>query len=84
MRHENKVNENKVLSYCAAWSYMCNNKKQNKTTTTTKKFFSIMLNLQIYYHFKLDFQNTHINVLGKLKLVKRLHCKLYDAVLIIF
>ena len=46
LRHKNKVNKNKDLSYCEALRYMWNN----------KKLFSFMSNLQTYYHFKLDFQ----------------------------
>ena len=49
LRHENKVNENKVLSYCEALSYSCETIKQ-------QKMFSIMSNQQTHYHFKLDFQ----------------------------
>ena len=42
LRHENKVNETKVLSYCKALrcETIC------------------MLNLQTYYHFRLDFQKV--------------------------
>ena len=49
LRHENKENENKVLLDCEALRYMWNNKK---------KLFSIMSNLQIHYHYILDFQNV--------------------------
>ena len=54
MRHDNKVNENKVLSYCKMW----NNQKQQKVV-------SFMSNLQTYYHFKLDFQKVDQNTGGK-------------------
>ena len=50
-RHQNKVNENKVL-YCKA--LRCETIKNNK-----RKLFSFMLNLQTYYHFKLDFQKVN-------------------------
>ena len=46
LRHENKVNENKISSYCEALRY-----------ETIKKLFSLMSNLKTYYNFKLDFQN---------------------------
>ena len=47
LRHKNKVNENKVLSYCDALRCSWNN----------KKLFTVISNLQIS-HFKLDFQNS--------------------------
>ena len=50
-RHENKVNENKVLSYCEA--LRCETIKTKK-----KEFFSFMSNLQTYYNFKLAFQKV--------------------------
>ena len=56
LRHENKVNENKVLSYCKA---MWNNQKQQKM------LFSFMANLQTYYHFNLDFQKVDQHTGGK-------------------
>ena len=37
---------------------MWNNKKQHK-------LFSLMSNLQTYYHFKLDFQNVNQHIGGK-------------------
>ena len=46
-RHENKVNENKVL-HCKALRY--------EIIKNNKKLFSYMSNLQTYNHFKLDFQ----------------------------
>ena len=52
MTHENKVNENKVLSYFEASRYMWNNEE------IIQKLFSIMSNLQTHYHFKLDFQKV--------------------------
>ena len=52
LRHENKVNENKVLSYCEAPRYMWNNKKS---------LFSFMSNLQTYYNFKLDLKKKWTN-----------------------
>ena len=40
---------------------------ENYVSKTTKKLFSLMSNLQTYYHFKLDFpkvdQHTYDNVL---------------------
>ena len=51
LRHENKVNENKVLSYCEP--LRCDTIKNNNTVV----FF--MSNLQNYYHFKLDFQKVN-------------------------
>ena len=56
-RNENKVNENKVLSYCKA--LRCETIKNNK------KLFSFMSNLQAYNHFKLDFKNVDQNTGGK-------------------
>ena len=56
LRHENKVNENKVL-YCKA--LRCETIKNNK------KMFSLMSNLQTYYHFKLDFQKVDQHTGGK-------------------
>ena len=56
MKHENKVNETKVLSYSEALRYMWNNKQ---------KLFPIMLNLQTHYHFKLDFQKVDQQTGGK-------------------
>ena len=51
-----KYNENKVL-YCKA--LRCETIKNNK------KLFSLMLNLQTYYHFKLDFQKVDQHTGGK-------------------
>ena len=51
LRHENKVNENKVLSYCEA--LRCE---------TMKKLISFMSELQAYYQFKLDFQKKWTNI----------------------
>ena len=53
----NKVNENKVLSYCKALK--C------ETIKNKKKLFSFMSNLQSYYHFKLDFQKVDQHTGGK-------------------
>ena len=53
LRHENKVNENKVL-YCKALRF-----------ETIKKLFSFMSNLQTYYHFNLDFQKVDQYTGGK-------------------
>ena len=47
LKHENKVNEYKVLSYCEPLIYNEHNQKQ-------WKLFSIVSNLQTHYHFKLD------------------------------
>ena len=47
MRHENKVNENQVLSYYKA--LRC------ETIQNNKKLFSFMSNLQTNYYFKLAF-----------------------------
>ena len=55
----NKVNENKVSSYCEALRYM------QKQLKTMKKLFSIMCNLQTHYHFKLDFQKVDQHTGGK-------------------
>ena len=56
-RHENKVNENKALSYSEALRYMWNNE--------TKYLFTIVSNLQTHYHFKLDFQKVDWHTRGK-------------------
>ena len=56
MRHENKVNEHKVL-YCKV--LRCEAIKNNK------KLFSFMSNLQTYYHFQLDFQKVDQHIGGK-------------------
>ena len=48
MRHENNVNENKVVSYCKTY-IRCETIKNNK------KLFSVMSNVKTY-HFKIDFQ----------------------------
>ena len=48
LRLDNKVNENKVLSYYKALRTIKNN----------EMLFSFMSNLQAYYNFKLDFQNV--------------------------
>ena len=45
MRHENKVNENKVLSFCKAL-------RCETIEKITTKLFSFMSNLHTYYHFK--------------------------------
>ena len=57
MSHQNEVYKNKDLSYCEAPRCEKNNKK--------KKLFSFMLNLQTYYHFKLDFQKVDQHTGGK-------------------
>ena len=57
LRHESKVNENKVLSYWEA--LRCETIKNNKT------MFSFMSNLQTYYHFQLDFQKGDQHTGGK-------------------
>ena len=54
-RHENKVNENKVL-YWKALRY---------ETIKKNKVVSLMLNLQAYYHFKLDLQKVDQYTGGK-------------------
>ena len=54
MRHENKVNENKVSSYCKA--LRC------ETIKNKKKMFSFTSNLQqTYYHFELNFHKVDQN-----------------------
>ena len=50
------LNENKVL-YCKA--LRCETIKSNK------KLFSLMSNLQTYYHFQLDFQKVDQYIGGK-------------------
>ena len=52
----NKVNENKAF-YCKA--LRCETMKNNK------KLFSLMSNLQTYYHFKLDSQKVDQHTGGK-------------------
>ena len=52
LRRENKVNENKVFSYCEASRYMWNDKKQPK-------------NCAPLCHFKLDFQKVDQHTGGK-------------------
>ena len=59
MRHENEVNQTKLSSYCQAFIYVVHNQK------TMKKLFSIVSNLQIDYHFKLDFQKVDQHTAGK-------------------
>ena len=51
-----KLNQNKVL-HCRA--LRCETIKNNK------KLFSLMSNLQTYYHFKLDFQKVDQHTAGK-------------------
>ena len=51
-----KVNENKVLYFKAS---ICETIKNNK------QLFSLMSNLQTYYHFKLYFQNVEQHTGGK-------------------
>ena len=46
LRHENKVNENKVFSFCEALRYMSTNDKR-------QKMLSFMSNLQTYHHLNL-------------------------------
>ena len=56
LRHENKVNKNKVLSYCEALRYMRNNKKK------------VVLNYVKHTNtlsFKLDFQKVDQHTRGK-------------------
>ena len=48
---QNKVMENKVLSYCEALRYVYMNKKN-------EKLISIMSNLQTHNHYKLDIQRV--------------------------
>ena len=55
--HENKVNENKVFLYCEAL-------RCETITKRTQKLFSIMSNLQTYYHLKLDFQKLDQHASG--------------------
>ena len=57
LRHENKVNENKILSYCKA--------SRCETIKTNKKVVFFMSNLQAYHHFKLDFQIVDQHTGGK-------------------
>ena len=57
LRHGNKVNENKVSSYCKA--LRCETIKNNTM------LFSFMSNLQTYYHFKLNFQKVDQHTGGK-------------------
>ena len=56
LRHENKVNENKVLSYCEA--LRCETIKQ-------QKMFFFMSNFQTYDHIKLNFQKVDQHTGGK-------------------
>ena len=51
-----KVNENKVLYLRAL---------RCETIKSNKKVFSLMSNLQTYYHFKLDFQKVDQHTGGK-------------------
>ena len=60
MRHENKVNENKVWSYCEALRF--------ETIKKKKKVVFKYVNLQTYYHFQLDFQKVDQHTGGKLSL----------------
>ena len=53
LRHENKVNENKVLSYCKAL----------RCETIKKQKFSFMSNLQTYYHFTIDWEQEQLEKL---------------------
>ena len=54
LRQENKVNEEKVLSYCEALK-----------CETIKKLYSLMSKLQTFYHFKLNFQKVDQYTGGK-------------------
>ena len=56
LRHENKVNENKVL---------CCKALRSETIQNNKKLFSFMSNLQTYCHFQLDFQKVDQRTGGK-------------------
>ena len=53
LRHENKVNENRVF-YFEALRYIC-----KSLINKQRKKVSIMSNLQTHYHFKLDYQSVH-------------------------
>ena len=55
LRHENKVNENKVSSYCETL----------RCETIKKKLFSLMSNSQTYYYFQLHFQKVDQHTGGK-------------------
>ena len=57
LRYGNKVNDNKVLSYCKA--LRCETLKNNK------KLYSFMSNFQTYYHLKLNFQKVDQHTVGK-------------------
>ena len=52
LRHENKVNENKVLTYCDALIYM------QKHVQNNEKVVLHYVNLQTHYRFKLDSQKV--------------------------
>ena len=56
MRHENNVNENKVL-YCKV--------SRCETVKNNKKLFFLMSNLQPYYQFQLDFQKVDQHTGGR-------------------
>ena len=57
MRHENKVNENKILSYWKA--LRCETLKNNK------KLVSLYVKLTNFHHFELDFQQVDQHSAGK-------------------
>ena len=57
MRHKNKVNENKVLSYHEALRFLQNMIQNNE------KFVSIMWNLQTLYHIKNIWQARYANLI---------------------
>ena len=62
MRHENKVIENKVLSYCQALRYMWSSKKKKKKK---QQQIVVLRYVQLTNNFKLDFQNVDQRTEGR-------------------
>ena len=52
-----KIRLTKIVSYCKVLRY--------ETIKNSKKLFSLMSNLQTYYHFQLDFQKVDQHTGGK-------------------
>ena len=72
-KHENKVNENKVLSYSEVSRYMQNTTNHNEKPNAEQVFYCDLLcfayiympNLQTHYRLKLDFQKVEQHTRGR-------------------
>ena len=68
LTHENKANENKVLSHCEAFRYKWNIIK------TIEDLFCFVSNLQTLNHFKLDLKKMDKHAGGKWFIHGTKHC----------